>query len=129
MTHLYEEIRDFIKIHYYLSNRRDSQFWRDNTDLSSLPDGLADLLVRWDYRPPHQIDFPNRVSLFTEHHWLYVMLGMGWKPKSVDAFAFSVPSGHGKALLERTSQAARRSIMVLPDHRAYFASHDFKASA
>jgi len=121
MIGLYEEIRDFIKLHYFLSRRRDSAFWRDNTDPSSAPASLLALLDRWAHRPPQQFDFTNRFALFTEHHWNFIMLGLGWTPRSLAAFQpFVAPDG-GAHLMAMVANTARQATAALPDHRAYFA--------
>jgi tryptophan halogenase len=121
MIGLYEEIRDFIKVHYFLSTRRDTAFWRDNAEPSSAPDSLLELLDRWSVRPPQQFDFPNRFALFMEHHWLYIMLGMGWRPKTLGAFRDFVAPEAGARLMAVVAADAKRAIAALPDHRAYFA--------
>ncbi len=45
-------IIDFLKLHYVLTQRTDTAFWRDNTDLASVPERLQDLLTLWTYQSP-----------------------------------------------------------------------------
>ena len=122
MTGLYEEIRDFVKVHYSLSQRRDSQFWRDNTDPKSSPASLLALMGQWSLRPPQQFDFTTRLGLFNEHSWLYIMLGMGWRPKAVHAFQPFVSIEAGARLMAEVKAEAARSLAMLPGHRAYFSA-------
>ena len=75
----YERALDFIKLHYFLSERRDSAFWIDNADPASAPDSLKELLDRWRFRPPNEFDIDRNVDIFTESSWQYVLYGMGWK--------------------------------------------------
>ena len=79
MRRRYERALDFIKLHYCLSERRDSQFWIDNVDPASIPDSLTELLDRWRFRPPNEMDIDTNVDIFTESSWQYVLYGMGWK--------------------------------------------------
>lgn len=79
MKRRYERALDFIKLHYCLSERRDSQFWIDNVDPASMTDSLAELLDRWRHRPPNEMDVDPNVDIFTESSWQYVLYGMGWK--------------------------------------------------
>jgi glycine/D-amino acid oxidase-like deaminating enzyme len=79
MLKRYERARDFIKMHYSLTSRRDSDFWRDNAEPLSSADSLHELLDRWRYRPPGPIDIEQNVDLFTESSWQYVLYGMGFK--------------------------------------------------
>jgi tryptophan 7-halogenase len=79
MRKRYERALDFIKLHYCISERRDSQFWRDNVNAQSIPDSLQELLIRWRHRPPSAIDIDANVDIFTEESWQYVLYGMGYK--------------------------------------------------
>jgi len=79
MRRRYERARDFIKLHYCISERRDSQFWRDNVDPASVPESLQELLRTWRHRAPSSIDIDQNVDLFKEASWQYVLYGMGYK--------------------------------------------------
>lgn len=79
MRRRYERALDFIKLHYCLTERRDTAFWRDNVAAASIPDSLSELLDRWRFRPPTEIDIDPQVDIFTEASWQYVLYGMGWK--------------------------------------------------
>jgi len=79
MKRRYERALDFIKLHYCLSERRDSPFWIDNVDPASMTDSLAELLDRWRHRPPNEMDVDPNIDIFTESSWQYVLYGMGWK--------------------------------------------------
>ena len=79
MLRRYERARDFIKLHYCISERRDTGFWRDNVDPATVPDSLHDLLDRWRFRPPTEMDVDSNIDIFTEASWQYVLYGMGWK--------------------------------------------------
>ncbi len=79
MRRRYERALDFIKLHYCLSERRDSRFWLDNVDSASIPESLQELLRMWEHRPPGSIDFDQNVDLFQESSWQYVLYGMGSK--------------------------------------------------
>ena len=79
MRRRYERTLDFIKLHYCLTERRDSPFWCDNVESGSIPDSLHELLGRWRYRPPGSIDIDPNVDIFPETSWQYVLYGMGYK--------------------------------------------------
>lgn len=79
MRRRYERALDFIKLHYCLTERRDTPFWRDNVEPSSVPDTLKELLDRWRFRPPDAIDMDTNVDIFTEPSWQYVLYGMGYR--------------------------------------------------
>ena len=72
----WENVIDFVKLHYCLSQRSDSQFWLDNRDEKSIPESLKEQLARWRYQPPTQYDFTNRFEIFNLENYLYVLYGM-----------------------------------------------------
>jgi hypothetical protein len=53
MTARFGAITDFLKLHYCISRRRDTPYWRDNTDPSSWSDSLRDRIEQWRHRVPH----------------------------------------------------------------------------
>ena len=79
MRKRYERALDFIKLHYCLTERKDSTFWRDNSISESIPDSLRERLLRWRHRPPSSIDIDANVDIFPESSWQYVLYGMGYK--------------------------------------------------
>lgn len=78
MTARYDNIVNFLKLHYCLSQRPEP-FWRDNADPASIPDKLADLLEQWRYRPPARFDFTLDVESFAFFNYQYILYGMGFK--------------------------------------------------
>lgn len=53
-THLrrWQQIIDFLKLHYVLSQRRDTEFWRDNKVTDTIPLSLQEQLSLWQHQPP-----------------------------------------------------------------------------
>ncbi|MDO6421936.1 tryptophan halogenase family protein [Saccharophagus degradans] len=74
----WEKIIDFLKLHYVLSKRTDSDFWVDNRSAETIPDSLQDLLDVWQYRSPWHDDFPQRDEIFSAASYQYVLYGMGF---------------------------------------------------
>lgn len=74
----WQRIIDFLKLHYVLSNRQDSQFWLDNRDLSTIPESLNELLTSWQYQVPWHYDF-ERSEVFPSASYQYVLCGMNFK--------------------------------------------------
>ena len=79
MRRRFERALDFIKLHYCISERRDSRFWLDNVDSASIPESLQELLHTWRERSPGSIDFDQDVDSFKESSWQYVLYGMGYE--------------------------------------------------
>lgn len=117
MRRRYERALDFIKLHYCLSERRDSRFWIDNVDPASVTDSLKELLDRWRFRPPNEMDIDRNVDIFTESSWQYVLYGMGWKTDlsaKAGVFRFAEEAKAAFATIQRQGQFA---VQQLPSNR------------
>jgi tryptophan 7-halogenase len=73
-------IIDFLKLHYVLTQREDSAFWRDNIDPDTVPERLKNLLHLWKYQPPWFFDeFDRLEEVFPAASYQYVLYGMGFR--------------------------------------------------
>lgn len=72
------DIIDFLKLHYVLSERRDSDYWRDHSQSQSIPESLQDSLELWRSQVPWVSDSNNRAELFSAASVQYVLYGMGF---------------------------------------------------
>lgn len=80
-TFLYrwDRIIDFLKLHYCLTKRTDSEFWIDNANRKTIPDSLQELLELWKHQAPWQQDFDHRDEVFPSASYQYVLYGMGFE--------------------------------------------------
>jgi tryptophan halogenase len=117
MRRRYERARDFIKLHYCLSERRDTQFWLDNVNATSVPDSLHELLERWRYRPPSSIDIDPNVDIFAEASWQYVLYGMGFKTDLRPKAGVLKYCAEARAAFEETRRQALFACSSLPTNR------------
>ncbi|MYN16041.1 tryptophan halogenase [Rugamonas sp. FT107W] len=113
----YESVRDFIILHYKLTKRDDSEFWRYCADMA-IPDSLR-----------HQIELfreTGRVAIldhggFAEPSFVAMMMGLGVVPKRCDPLAgrvdIRVVHGHFAELRDLIA----RAVAGMPDHGAYVA--------
>lgn len=77
--HRWERAVEFLKLHYVLSRRTDSDFWRDNRRAESVPVELIDRLAFWKSQCPWHDDFPHREEVFSAASYQYVLYGMGFE--------------------------------------------------
>lgn len=75
----WERVIDFIKLHYCISDRDDSSFWRDNRDPASIPQSLQENLSLWRHQVPSEYDFSSRLEIFNLENYLYVLYGMNYE--------------------------------------------------
>jgi len=75
----WHRIIEFLKLHYVLSLRDDSDYWRDNRREHSIPESLRESLELWRYQCPWHMDLPHVDELFSSASYQYVLYGMGFK--------------------------------------------------
>jgi len=70
-----ENIRDFICLHY-ISERNDTEFWKDLKNID-IPPTLSENLIRWEKRLPIIEDFQQtQYFLFNRDNWLQILNGL-----------------------------------------------------
>jgi tryptophan 7-halogenase len=75
-------IIDFLKLHYVLTRRTDTAFWRDNVDPATVPERLRELLTLWKYQSPWFFDeFDRLEEVFPAASYQYVLYGMGFETR------------------------------------------------
>ncbi len=74
----YNNIADFLKMHYCLSKRRDTAFWRDNCDPATIPQSLQSNLANWQGAVPSVYDFNSTTQCFSATNYKFVLYGMGF---------------------------------------------------
>ena len=114
----YEQIRDFIILHYCATERTDAPLWNDCRTMS-IPDSLA-----------HKIElFRGRAKiarydeqLFAEPSWLAVFLGQGITPRDHDRLADVPPYDDVVGLVRRVGRTNASIVSRLPTHDAFIAA-------
>jgi tryptophan 7-halogenase len=113
----WESVVNFLKLHYLLSKRNDSSYWRDNRNEDTVPDHLRDLLVLWRQKLPGTADFPQVLELFGPSSYQYILYGMGFLPNprptasrlDNDELAFKA--------FQRVAEITRNGLGGLPTNR------------
>lgn len=75
----WDRIIEFLKLHYMLTQRDDTAFWRDNRDPASIPETLRDQVEHWRHVPPGEHDFDSAHEMFPAASYQYVLYGMGFR--------------------------------------------------
>jgi flavin-dependent dehydrogenase len=115
-SYRWERIIDFLKLHYLLSHRSDSEFWSDNRQPGSVPARLQELLELWRYRSPSRRDFPEIEEIFPSASYQYVLYGMDFAPAARSARRSEDPAAAERFF--RESAALRSKYLAgLPSNR------------
>ena len=97
----YDNITDFLKLHYCLSNRRDTAFWRDNCDIATIPKSLQVNLATWKSAVPSIYDFHSTTQCFSATNYKFVLYGMGWAGAGS---GLPEPSGQVSSMMQELAQ-------------------------
>jgi tryptophan halogenase len=110
-----EHIRDFIVLHYKVTNRQDSPFWRHCQSMP-IPGTLA-----------HRIDlfretarvFKEPTELFAENSWIQVMLGQGIEPEQYHPVTNVLSDQELTKFMQDIKTQVEKTVATLPNHQSY----------
>jgi len=111
-TNEYERIRDFIILHYKLTNRNDTQFWRQCQQME-VPDTLAQRMEL--FRESGKV-FREQEDLFTEIAWKQVMIGQGGAPHDYHPLVDSLSEPQITELMANLKTLINRTVDKMPSH-------------
>lgn len=113
----YERLRDFLILHYKVTQRADTPFWRYCRDME-VPDSVREIVELFEARGRLHISGDN---LFTAQSWLAVMLGQGLRPRGydplVDTLSVAELNSHMTSIRDYIDQATA----TMPKHHDYLA--------
>ena len=113
-----EHIRDFIILHYNLTNRTDTEFWRHVRSMD-VPESLTHRLDM--FRETGRV-FRENDQLFAENSWTQVMLGQGLEPQSYHPMADQMDDDELVRLLAHIRENVEKTVAALPSHKSYIDS-------
>ncbi|MFC4309760.1 tryptophan halogenase family protein [Steroidobacter flavus] len=110
-----EHIRDFIVLHYHVTDRQDTPFWNACRTMK-IP---ASLQHRIDlFRETGRV-FRFQNELFAENSWIQVMLGQGIVPKQYHQVADLMGDAELSRFLDQIKSHVDSTVLQLPKHQAY----------
>lgn len=117
LSERFEYVRDFIILHYKLTGRTDSEFWRYCADMA-IPDTLR-----------HQIELfreTGRVAIYDEKGFsvsshLAILLGLGVMPKRYNPLLDTMDPRTLLAHFARVRDVIQNTVAAMPDHGDYIA--------
>ncbi len=118
VKYAWDRVIDFVKLHYFLSKRNDSEFWIDNRGLSSVPDSLLEKLELWKSRPPTSYDFFTKHEIFNLDNYLYVLYGMDFETKIDESHFLYDQSPQVDLFIRQSRKEAEQLCKQLIPHRA-----------
>lgn len=115
----YEQVRDFLILHYHATARDDSDFW-NHCRTMAIPDSLRHKMELFRAR--------GRVArfdgqLFVEASWVSVFLGQGVQPRNHDPMADVLSDAELRQRLTRIRDYVTRLVGNMPPHRDFLNRH------
>ncbi len=115
----YEQVRDFLILHYKATTRDDTPFWRYCRDMD-VPDTLSQRMALYQanarlYRHDNEV--------FGETSWFAVMHGQGLKPRAYHPMADTVPEDLLAQRMDRIADVTAESLKRMPTHESYINAH------
>jgi tryptophan halogenase len=112
-------IRDFIVLHYHVTEREDTRFWR-HCKTMPIPESLQ-----------HRIDlfkqtgkvFQKAGDVFAENSWTQVMLGQGLMPEQYHSIVNMMSDDELRSFLENIKHNVDRLVEQLPSHQQFISNY------
>ena len=110
-----ERIRDFIILHYHVTEREDSPFWQHCKNMT-VPDSLKERITLFKDQA-HA--FQKQNELFRVDSWTQVMLGQGVVPSHYHPAATLLSEEQLKASLREQRNKVLEAVKGLPTHQDF----------
>lgn len=110
--------RDFIVLHYCVTNRRDTPFWRHCASMP-IPESLQHRIEL--FREAGRV-FKVPTELFGENSWIQVMLGQGLTPEDFHPIVNVMSDEELKSFMQTIDTSVQNLVRQLPSH-AEFINH------
>ena len=119
MNQEYDWVRDFIILHYKVTQRNDSAFWNYCRDME-VPDTLKH---RMDLYQSNGRVYREGNELFTKVSWLQVMHGQRLRPNSYHPLTDLLSEAEIQTYLEEVESVIDACVDVMPTHAEFIAKH------
>ncbi len=110
-----EQIRDFLILHYKVTQRDDSEFWRERQAMD-IPDTLAARLSLFE---ENAHAYNGCDELFLLDSWIQVMFGQGIEPKGYHAIGQLFPKDRLENALKSQREKVASTLAQLPSHQEF----------
>jgi tryptophan halogenase len=115
MQDIYEDVRDFIVLHYKATQRDDTPFWR-HVAAMDIPDALARKIELFRL---HGRVFREGAELFGTTSWVAVLLGQNIWPAHYDPIVDTLDETKVATALAKMREGYRRAAEALPNQEQF----------
>jgi tryptophan halogenase len=111
----WEQVRDFLVLHYNATERNDTPFW-DYCRTMQIPESLVE---KYRVFRTYGRVFRENEELFNDTSWFAVMIGQLMAPRTYDPVADVLSKEETQARLDEIRSAVRASADYMPGHRKF----------
>ncbi len=115
----YERVRDFLLVHYCMTERNEGELWRRCREVA-LPDSLRERLEL--FRSYGRIVREDN-ELFPEHSWMYILIGQNILPGRYDPLAEALEPRQLQAHLQGLRTLIAGCAQAMPPHQSFIEQH------
>lgn len=117
MQTVFEDVRDFVILHYKATRRDDSEFWKYCRHMD-VPDSLASKLELWNSKGRL---FREEFELFGTASWVAVLLGQGETPSETEPAVDAIDRNLATEALDKMRISYRQMAEHMPRHAEFIA--------
>jgi tryptophan halogenase len=110
-----EQVRDFVILHYHLTERDDTSLWRYLREME-VPDTLRERLESFAQGAQA---WQATGEIFRVDSWVQVMLGQRLAPKSWHRIGALMSGGRLRQTLDDTSRQITAAVAAMPSHEQF----------
>lgn len=114
-----DNIRDFIVLHYHVTQRSDSVFWRYCKNME-IPESLQQ---RINLFIENGNAYKTERELFGETSWIQVMIGQGLMPKHYHQIVDMMSDTELKGFLANIKSTIARRVNSFPEHNEFIKNY------
>ncbi len=117
MSTMYDDLRDFLVLHYCLSQRTDSEFWQAVRQPNAIPDSVQQMLEYFEHRLPFEAWTGNhRVTPFRDESYTCMLAGFNRFPAAANHYLDRVTPREVESVLLEHFQHVTQQATKYPDH-------------
>jgi tryptophan halogenase len=115
MNGVYDDLKQFIVLHYCLTDRDDTEFWRYAQNTVHECPGLQEKLTIWKHKICEFLDLAGAFATsFTDENYRYVLYGMGHLPELANHLGEP-----DESVFARVTELAQNAEKMALPHKEY----------
>jgi tryptophan 6-halogenase len=111
-------VREFLTLHYFASDRQDTEFWRATKQVS-LTDSLAEQMKLWSRRLPNAKNINTDYHGFESYSYSVMLLGLNYLPQGSLPVLDFLDDRNALEMFRKIKQRTEHLVATLPSQYEY----------